>query len=192
MIEGIFNLKTALGINISDISGVDDELAVLVDAEAGKVLSENDLTDALKDEYDAAVEHKDLVSIHVEPDLVTISNGGGVLNVIAAAILDLLSGTAPVDVDVDGKITLGFDETQFEVAAGKLTLLEIEPPACLLSFDEETSILSVDPINGSSSVDLSSLSPEAMLDLSNYLKKIGAANQTVEGDISVTGKLKNF
>ena len=118
---------------------------------------------------------------------------GNVLSLISAYLIALFSADSPLALDNSGKLSLEYDDTQFDVVDGKLTIITpAEAPDALLSFDEATSILTVDPLAGDASVDLSSLAPGAGVDLTNFLKKTGASTQTVDGDIIVTGKLRSY
>jgi hypothetical protein len=190
-VEGIYDLKEALGLGIADISELQAALDDLVPKEEGKGLSENDLTDALKSSIDDAVAHMAIENIHLPPDGVTIQQSGDdALEVITAAIIAMFSADLPLEIDEAGNITLAIDEATLDVVEGKLTVIA-GPADAKLSFVEETGILSVDPA-GASSVDLSSLAAGEGVDLSGYVKKTGETSQTVEGDLKVTGEVEPF
>jgi uncharacterized protein (TIGR02145 family) len=191
-IDYIYDLKEALHLGIVDITGLQTILDSLVVKEEGKGLSENDLTDDLKEMIDTAESHMNIENIHIPPDGISIQQSDDdALEVIPEWIRDLFSADLPLALDENGKITLAIDETTLDIIDGKLTVIGGGDGGAKLSFVPETGILSVDP-GGDSSVDLSSLAAGEGVDLSNYVKKTGELTQTVEGDLKVTGEVEPF
>ena len=196
----IYSLKEGLSLLVADITDFDSAMSTLladyVEAVAGKGLSDNDFTDALKLAYDGVVTayglHEADTTIHTPADETTIKTVGGELVVDADAVKALFSGTAPI-VITDGVHTLAVNTDQFEIVDDKLQIkagvLGGGDPI-LLSFDSGTGILSIGT-TGTATVDLSSLSGGS-IDLTNYVKKTGESSQTIAGALKVTGEVEPF
>lgn len=196
----IYSLKESLSLLVADITDFDSAMSTLlagyVEVVAGKGLSANDFTDALKLAYDGVVAayglHEADTTIHTPPDETTIKTVGGELVVDAEAVKGLLSGTAPI-VKTDGAFSLGINTDQFEIVDNKLQIkagvLGGGDPI-LLSFDSGTGILSIGT-TGTETVDLSSLEGGSV-DLSNYVKKTGESSQTIAGNLNVTGEMEAY
>jgi len=188
----IYELKESLSLTIADVDQLTEALGGLEPKQAGKSLSENDLTDALVTDIGNAASHIATENIHLPPDGISIQQSDDdALEIIASYIIGLFSATLPLAIDVNGNITLAIDETTLDIVDGKLTVIAV-PSGTLLSFDEGTGVLAVDAL-GTETVDLSSLSvPGGTVDLSNCVKKTGEASQTIEGDLIVTGECEAF
>lgn len=194
--DTIYELKEALGLGVADISDFSSALSTILSdyvlKVAGKALSTNDLTDILKTAYDGAVSHAALTTVHIAADGTTIEvTGGNKLGVIASAVKSLFSGTAPI-VKTDGAFSLGINTDQFEIVDNKLQIKAsiLGADGAKLSFNEGTNELSIDA-GGTVTVDLSSLAAGGV-DLSNYVKLTGAANQEIQGNLSTTGEMEAF
>lgn len=197
--DTIYELKEALSLGVADISDFSSAVGTIlegyVEAEAGKGLSENDLTDALKTAYDDVVSdfstHEGTTNIHTPPDGTTIEIAASKLSIVSSAILALFSGTAPI-VRTNGAFSLSINTDQFEIVDNKLQIKAsiLGADGAKLSFNAETNELSIDA-GGDVTVDLSSLAAGGV-DLSNYVKKTGEANQTIQGNLDVTGEIEAF
>ncbi len=193
----IYSLKEGLSLLVADITDFDSAMTTLladyVEKVAGKGLSANDFTNALKSAYDGVVTaygtHAGTANIHTVPDGTTIKIVDSKLVVDATAVKGLLSGTAPI-VKTDGAFSLAINTDQFEIVDNKLQIKAaiLSGEGTKLSFNPATNVLSVDAA-GAVTVDLSSLAAGGV-DLSNYVKKTGASSQQIAGNLSCTGEME--